>query len=501
MAAGASRPSTLSFTWSGMSELDELREENARLRREMADLKAALAAKPAVGRAALYSLVDALPLLVAVVEMSGQTGFLGKAFGRWLIAEDGPFLDRLAPDMRQALAPLLPAARDGAPQQLSATLTDRSGEMRDVALVLTPRRDEGGVINGVILVGQDNTEQRRAHEALAESEDRARLLIEGGRVGHFDTDLATGDAIWSASTFEMMGMRPSPDGKATFGAWRSRLHPADRERVAVEHAAAVAAGGPWQTSYRILRADTGEVRWLSIWGRIVPRDGKGARSVGMVVDVTDEKQAEARQRLLLNELNHRVKNSLAAVQSIARSTLRGAVGAEGATNLFMNRLMALSSAHDVLTRETWEGAGLREIVAGSVRAYQDATGGRFQMEGEDVRIGPKAAVALSLALHELATNAAKYGALSGDGGRVIVRWEARGPADKRRLELEWRETGGPPVVKPARSGFGSRLLRQGLKLELGASAEIDFAPDGLVCTIQAPLASPDLSDGEAIGSH
>jgi PAS domain S-box-containing protein len=480
-----------------MTELEELRAENARLRGQVSHLEATLAAKPVVGRAALFAMIDALPLLVGAVEPSGEAGFLGKAFGRWLIADEGQMLDRLTPALSQAIAPLLPRALAGHVQAISETLADCNGELRDLVLTLTPRRDDDGHINGVILAGRDNTEQRLANEALAESEARLRLIIEGARVGAFDTDLATGVAYWSASTFEMLGLRPTPDGRAGPEVWHNRVHPADQQRVLDDRAKAWVDGGAWQTTYRIIRGDTGEMRWLTTYGRIIPRPGRAPRSVGMLVDVTNEKQAEARQQLLLNELNHRVKNTLAAVQAIARSTLRGAPGAGAATTLFTNRLMALSAAHDVLTRETWEGAGLRDIVSGAVRAYQEDGSNRLEIQGEDVRIAPRAAVALSLALHELATNAAKYGALSNDTGQVIVRWEARGPAAARRLELEWRETGGPPVVKPARSGFGSRLLRQGLRAELGASAALDFQPGGVVCVIAAPLAAPELTEAQA----
>ncbi|MDB5432937.1 MAG: histidine kinase [Caulobacter sp.] len=614
---------TAAFSRDGMAELDELRAENALLRRQIDDLQQSLADKPVVGRAALFSLIDAMPMLVGVIEPSGAAGFLSRAFERWLIAgadETLPLLERLVPALRAPVAPLLAPALAGQAQGVSLTLADRDGESRDLSLSVIPRLDADGTVNGVILVGQDNTDRRRAdealsgserrlrlathaaglgiwdwnlvtgdiqysehakaicgfppgrpvtieqiralthrddhpitsamaeratdpaireqlpfeyrlrlpngairwvlahgeavfategdsvkavryvgtlqditgrkavEEALAESEARLRLIVEGEGVGAFDTDMATGEAVWSASTFEMMGLRPTPDGRAGPSIWESRLHPADVQHVLAARAAAQ-AGGDWKTTYRILRGDTGETRWITTYGRIIPRPGMAPRSVGMIVDVTDEKLAEARQRLLLNELNHRVKNTLAAVQSIARSTLRGQVGSEAATNLFTSRLMALSSAHDVLTRETWEGAGLREIVAGAVRAYEDDGGGRFQIEGEDVRIAPKAAVALAMALHELATNAAKYGALTVETGRVILRWEARGVGEARRLELEWREVGGPAVTPPGRGGFGSRLLRQGLKSELGASAQMRFEPTGLICVIQAPLVS------------
>jgi two-component sensor histidine kinase len=194
------------------------------------------------------------------------------------------------------------------------------------------------------------------------------------------------------------------------------------------------------------------------------------------------------QRLLINELNHRVKNTLATVQSIAHQTLpRSAVAVE-ARDLLTSRLLALSAAHNVLTRENWEGADAADVVAEAIRPYDDPGDGRFEVDGPPLRLGPGAALALSMALHELATNAAKYGALStpmGEGGRVAIHWRLDA---EQGFIMEWRERGGPRVTPPARRGFGSRLLQQGLAIELGGAAELIFAPEGLVCVIRAPLA-------------
>jgi two-component sensor histidine kinase len=622
-----------------MSELEELRAENARLAQRNLELEQTLATRPIMARGALLSLIHDVPMLVGVAGADGDNAYLNHAFERWTdpAAAGGRVPGRLIAPLRDRLAALLPKVLAGETEKFVASMPDVDGRWRDVMLTISPRLGLEDEVNGFILVGQDTTDRRHADEALVASErrltlameaadlgiwdwnllsdeivysdrglqiyglapgqpvsveqvrarthpdDRARnaamrarakdaairareplnyrlklpdgevrwvlahgetifdtidgveravryigtlqditerrkvetaledsntrlqLIIDGGGVGIFDTDLSTGKATWSGSTFSMMGMRAPGDGHANIGLWQQRLHPEDAARVVSEHGEAVARGGGWQTSYRILRADTGEVRWLQIYGRIL---GHGApnqdvpnqnwvasRSVGMVVDVTDEKQAESRQRLLLNELNHRVKNTLATVQSIARTTLRALPGGEAATDLFTARLLALSAAHDVLTREAWEGAGLGEIVAGAVKAHQNDGQPRFDVQGKDVRVGPRAAVALALALHELATNAAKYGALSNDDGRVILRWEARGEGAARRLELEWREIGGPAVTPPTRMGFGSRILGRGLQAELGAKALLQFEPGGLVCVIHAGLLDESAAPG------
>jgi two-component sensor histidine kinase len=202
-------------------------------------------------------------------------------------------------------------------------------------------------------------------------------------------------------------------------------------------------------------------------------------------DVTEEKRAAEHRQFLVNELNHRVKNTLATVQSMAHQTLRGLGSVREEKALLTARLVALSNAHNVLTREDWTGAGLAEVVADSVRPHDDPQEPRVTADGPDLRLDARAALALSMALHELATNAVKYGALSNDTGRVAIHWRRAGQG---AVAIEWRESGGPRIdAPPPRQGFGSRLLKTGLAIEMGAAAELHYAPDGLVCRIVAPV--------------
>ena len=217
--------------------------------------------------------------------------------------------------------------------------------------------------------------------------------------------------------------------------------------------------------------------------RVVPMRGGGVAIT--LTDITERKTADARQRLLVNELNHRVKNSLATVQAIAAQSLRGADVSPEARERFMGRLMALARANDVLVAETWTGAGLMAVAAEMAGPHGGAE--RFAIEGPDLHLGPQAATAIALGLHELATNAAKYGALSTEAGRVSLTWTVDGEADARRLMLTWRESGGPPVRAPRSRGFGSRLIERGLAAALKAEVRLDFAPTGAVLTLAAPL--------------
>jgi two-component sensor histidine kinase len=222
-------------------------------------------------------------------------------------------------------------------------------------------------------------------------------------------------------------------------------------------------------------------RWEINSGLAIDSNG---RAIGLNViarDVTDQRAFEERQTLLIHELNHRVKNTLALVQALALQSFRaGRTPAQG-QDAFQSRLASLAAAHDLLSREQWEGATLDELIADATRVYGEGPG-RIHVAGPRVVVTPKAAIALVLALHELGTNAAKYGALSVPDGRVDLNWEI----EDGRLRIEWRESGGPPVSAPSRRGFGLRMIERALASDLSGTATIVFAPEGLLCRIDAP---------------
>lgn len=209
--------------------------------------------------------------------------------------------------------------------------------------------------------------------------------------------------------------------------------------------------------------------------------------VGVTValsDVSGREAADQRLQLLVNELNHRVKNSMAVVQGLARQSFAASRSLEQAREDFTGRLVAFAAAHDVITEQNWEGADLRQLVERTLAGL--LANGRVVLEGPHVRISPKTALSLSLAPHELATNAFKYGALSNDEGRVRVSWTAAGAAGAIRLHLTWTERGGPPVAEPERRGFGVRLLERALAVDLGGQVKLGFELAGLICEIEAP---------------
>jgi two-component sensor histidine kinase len=209
--------------------------------------------------------------------------------------------------------------------------------------------------------------------------------------------------------------------------------------------------------------------------------------IGSVVDITDRKLEEERRNLLVGELNHRIRNNLALVQSLVVQTLKGSDEAEAAGATISARLRALADAHDTLTRGDWQRAALRQLVERAVAPFHGEGSPRFDLKGPDLAVSARTAVALSLSLHELATNAAKYGALSNATGRVAIAWSTAREGD--RFILEWREHGGPAITPPERAGFGSRLIERSVRGELSATVETDYAPEGLTCTIRAPLSA------------
>jgi PAS domain S-box-containing protein len=348
--------------------------------------------------------------------------------------------------------------------------------------------DDDGTPTGMLGVLTDITEAKiereriRADRArLAESEARFRALADSAPAPVWVLNAAGSLEFVNRAFRDLVGR--SLDTLSGDG-WLDLLHPEDRVGIEAARAATRRSTRPnsWEARFRVA---SGDYRWLRTKSR-ARFDEAGAFQgfVGLATDVTDARLAEERQQLLINELNHRVKNTLATIQSLARQTLRSGVDPFDARERLTDRLLALSAAHNVLTRENWEGADLGDIAREAVRPYDDPVAAHIAVEGPPARLAPNVALALSMALHELATNAAKYGALSATGGRVSLDWRLNAIGD--RIDLTWREIGGPPVVAPEQTGFGSRLLAS-LSGELGAPADIVYDPAGLICRLRAPV--------------
>ena len=265
------------------------------------------------------------------------------------------------------------------------------------------------------------------------------------------------------------------------------IHPDDRARILAAIEASIAGQTDYDIEYRITTPQ-GAIRWIQSRGQASYRpDGTPLAIAGISLDITDRKQVEEHRDLLAKELSHRVKNTLATIQSIVRQTLRRSTSLQEAEVALDARIQSLAAAHDVLTRDSWEGATLTEVVTVALRPFMDDQERRFEIVGPALRLGSRVALALAMALHELATNAVKYGALSNETGHVLLNWTMVDGVPPHRLRLRWQETGGPPVHPPTRTGFGSRMIERALATEIGGTAQIDYRPDGVVFTAEAPL--------------
>jgi PAS domain S-box-containing protein len=238
------------------------------------------------------------------------------------------------------------------------------------------------------------------------------------------------------------------------------------------------------------RGKDGSEFWAALFVSPVRDEGGDiVQYFASLIDLTKLKEEEARSRMLIDELNHRVKNTLSTVQSIVWQTLRTTTDPKQIRQSIESRLSALSRSHDLLTREKWESAGLLDIAHDALEPFAGAGGraDRIVITGENIRFPPKAALALGIAFNELATNAVKYGALSNAVGSIQISWTAETTPAGKRILLSWSERGGPPVPPPAHKGFGSRVLERGLAHELGGAVQLDYQPNGLICTMAIPL--------------
>ncbi|MFC5083826.1 PAS domain S-box protein [Microvirga arabica] len=358
-----------------------------------------------------------------------------------------------------------------------------------VSNTVTLIRDALGEAHSMASVSIDLTARRDAEAALRQSESRLRLALDAGRMAVWESDSRTNTVRTSPELNRLLGF--PEEASPSIEEIRARYAPGAQDRLRAAAAAALARGERnAEEELEILWPD-GSRHWLLLRADLEVMTGEdGAVSIkatGVAFEITERKLWEERQRLLINELNHRVKNTLATVQSIALQSFRHTNAATGSNvTAFQERLFALARAHDILTRDNWEGAELRDIVGEVIEPYCRESSGRCDIDGPRVRLTPSMALALSMAVHELATNAAKYGALSVSDGQVSISWSIA-PGEPRQLTLCWQERGGPPVAFPARNGFGTRLIERSLAQELAGEVSLAYVPTGVVCTVKAPL--------------
>lgn len=388
------------------------------------------------------------------------------------------------------------AVRPGT-QEVEARHRTKSGELRDVLV-----RVQGVVLGGKdVTYGAhfDITARKAAEAALRESEAEFRAAFEQASVPMSEVDCATGCLLRANAAYARLVGRPVEEivGRP----FSDLVHPDDRTENLEGFRRMCRGETPaYEVSKRYVRPD-GTVRWTELTSAPVRDDsGQIVRIVAIVQDVTERRSAEERQALLVREVDHRAKNVLAVVQAALRLTPKG--DAETYAKAVEGRVMALARAHTLLAAGQWTGAGLRALLEAELAAFLPATtaadgsaGPRAELRGPDVLLPPAEAQALSMALHELATNATKHGALSKPGGRINVSWHVADETNGRVLMLRWVEAGGPPIAgAPVRRGFGSRVIGATIRDQLGGTVCTAWEPGGLACMMALPIRSPAAAD-------
>jgi PAS domain S-box-containing protein len=304
-------------------------------------------------------------------------------------------------------------------------------------------------------------------------------------VGVWEWNLRTNKVACNPELAAIFGLEPGV--MKSYEDFRARVHPNDS--AAVEHArdAAVRHHERLSVEFRIIRPD-GKVRWISTTGGIlydeVTRDA--TRIIGNSTDITERKRAEERQHALVAELHHRVKNVLATISAVVSRTRQGSRSVESFAAALEGRIYSMAIAHELLGPTRWRGISLKELVRCELAPY--ATRDNAEIRGPEVILRPQAGQAMAIVLHELATNAARYGALSTEHAHVSIRWYCPLNGSHRPIVLEWQETGGPPVVAPHKSSYGTGIIRDLIPYELGGTVDYTLAPGGVRCRLELPAA-------------
>ncbi|MGO4388894.1 PAS domain-containing protein [Microvirga sp. 2YAF29] len=372
------------------------------------------------------------------------------------------------------------------PYVTEARYRSSEGEYRWHLIQGEPVHGADGLFKGWVGTSVDIHDLKMTEEALRNSEQQLRLALQAAQMGDWRIDYETDAVFLSDRACEIVGLPPgSPFTRKELN---EATYPGDLTRVLSDLDRAVQNHTIFNIEFRIQRRNDYAQVWLAAQGQgTYHPDGTHFGTSGVIQDITDRKHAEERQQLLIRELHHRVKNTLATVQAIVGSTARTAGSIDEFYQGFVGRIVSLARTHNLLTEDLWQKAALEELVQTELGPYKDETRNRIIVEGPHLELPSEAAVPIGMAIHELTTNAAKHGALSTFGGQVEVRWRIELGAELPMLHFTWRENGGPRVMSPARQGFGSRLLQRVLTTQLQAQVRMDFQEDGLNFTMVMPI--------------
>jgi PAS domain S-box-containing protein len=333
-------------------------------------------------------------------------------------------------------------------------------------------------------VKERTAELEKSTARLQESDERLRQALTAANMGTWQRNLTTQTSHRDANFNAIMGLQ-AVDSVVTVEQRLQEIHPDDRDAVKAAWTRAVDKRGVYEAEFRIRRHD-GVTRWVRDQGRFVAGGlGQPDYLSGLMLDITERKRAEEAQSLLIEELNHRVKNMLTTVQAIALQSLNGPRGSD--QDRFLSRIQALATCHNLLTRRSWEGAHLNDILESTFAPHTNShSSSRISLSGEDALLSSRDALSVTLALHELMTNAVKHGAFANDSGSIELSWNVDKDPGGDKLHMTWKEDGGPPVSKPEHKGFGSRLLSS-LAAQSGAAYTCEYPLNGFHCQLALPL--------------
>ncbi|MDP3690524.1 sensor histidine kinase [Bradyrhizobium sp.] len=454
-----------------------------------------------------YDLADHLPMLCWLADADGSIFWYNRRWYEytgtspesqqgwgWTSVHDADRLPDVLKQWKHSIA-------TGESFEMTFPLKGSDGIFRPFLTRVVPRRDPAGKIVRWLGTNVDISAQVAAESSLRESEALYRSALSAGRMGTWQTDLIGRTRLWTEEGMALFGLN-LVDGRGRVGGdedeYRSALHPDDRHLMQKFHELADRQDS-FTSEYRVVWPD-GTTLWLRGHGQVVARtpDGKAHRMVSIVADVTERKAAEDHIQFLMHELSHRSKNLLTVIQSIARRTARTVATTEEFESRFGRRLQGLAASHDVLVLNSWQGAPLADLMRKHLEPFVEVQSSRLELSGPDIVVGAEAAQAIGLAIHELTTNATKYGALSVPTGKVRVSWAFEGGADApRQLLLNWIEQGGPPVIAPSHKGFGHVVFDDMIGRSLNAKVAVEFAASGLNWRVSIPAAN--LISGQAGG--
>lgn len=447
-------------------------------------------------------IAEALPALVWIIDPDLKLIYANE---RWLDFSGLPVQEALGDswmrwinpdDLARVMEEVQPARETRSPFVTEMRYRTQSGVYRWHLIQMGPVYDPKGGFRGWCGTSVDIHDLKETEQALRRSEEQLRIALRAAKMGDWSWDMASDAMGLSQRAAEIFGVEP--ETAITWTELKSLLHPADMERASGAMLRAMDTQSPYDVEYRIRRADDGARVWVAAQGQTTFNEsGILSGMTGVVQDITDRKHAEERQHLLIRELHHRVKNTLATVQAIVGSTARTASSIDDFYQGFVGRIVSLARTHNLLTEDLWQKASLEELVQTELGPYEDEARNRIIVEGPSVELPSEAAVPIGMAIHELTTNAAKHGALSTFGGQVEVTWRVAPGEPRPSLRFSWVERGGPRVSAPTRQGFGSRLLQRVLAAQLQADVKMEFPEDGFRFTMELaipgdpPLFNPD----------